>query len=314
MILVSCNNPYENENSTWTEDWIAIIDIDGNNIEYLYKDGSSCYWVESNDDSLNSKILISKSDHVEIMNQDGSDKKVLFESSGNVVCTNNSQTSFLMVYNDDILSSNISGSKLLNLTNTSDEVEFDPSYSTSDSLIVFSSYFDNQEKRINYLKLMNLNKKTETIVLVDSTANLISKPILINNDVIFFFKYYGNQDDRNGLYRLHIELNEVDFLFEGYVFDIKFNRYSNEILLNIDEYFCTFSSDLNKYGDIDNSSIVTSPNGEYVSFSRTNSYASLINWIDNKIIHIDHKFYSPSFNLSSTQFVCTVKRRYPDDF
>lgn len=208
---------------TTSEEWIAIIDIDGSNLEYICnsEDGAIPYFVPDLENPEEEIILLSLPNRVEIMNQDGTDRITIIDSVGEVFSFSNDRTKMLLNDEGEIYIANVDGTEFQNLTNTPDIWEKDPSFSPDAEKIVFSYTLSDTH---SLLVIKNLATNEDSIVYeyeISSSYQTISfrYPTFQNDDQILYQFYLIDQTEEPHIYRIELHRINIDTNLNEIIFD-----------------------------------------------------------------------------------------------
>lgn len=207
IYLFSCTNPYEGEGD-WQEDWIATINSTGDSLNYIEEGNPRVQFIPNT-----TKIMLSNSDSITIMNFDGTGKETIIDSvegGTGFPCISLDGTK-LTFSNYDIYIANIDGSNLTNLTNTSDIIELYPQFSSDGDSIVYTTILDTFYS-ISVIDEFG-NNKIEVISNSTKYSNY-SYPIFDKSVEKIFYKFNGLP---SGLYSVNVDGSDNTILYEGWI-------------------------------------------------------------------------------------------------
>lgn len=206
-----------------SEDWIAITDIDGNNLEYICKsEGAIPYFVPNLEYPGEELILLDYGSGIDLVKQDGNERITILDSIGSIYSFSQDKTKMLLNYDGEIYMANVDGSELQNLTNTTDIYERDPSFFDNDNLIIYT--YNDASFSEAYLVIKNLSTNQDSIVYnyyVNSTNQNIyfSNPFFQNNSqIIYNFKF---EEQIEGVTEYYYEVHNLNL--DNYADEIVYN-------------------------------------------------------------------------------------------
>ena len=319
-ILISCG--WEVPTEGWIERWIAIADIDGSNLEYLCKSGATPYFVPDLENPGEEIILLSINNRVDLINQDGTDRRTIIDSVGEVFSFSNDKTKMLLNDEGEIYIANVDGTEFQNLTNTPDIWEKDPSFSLDDEEIVFSYTLSNTHA---FLVIKNLTTNQDSIVyeyeIRSSSLRLTSVsfryPAFQNYDQILYrFDLIDQSEEpyiyRDELHRINIDtnLNEIiidDIKVYNFVYNISINKCIMKteditVLLNMTTFIVEHEFPFTSIYTIN----------RFSTFANYLTVGYLIyNFADDSEYYIETN--NNDFNQNETKIVGINRREFPED-
>ncbi|MCF7911065.1 MAG: hypothetical protein K9M99_00930 [Candidatus Cloacimonetes bacterium] len=225
IFLLSCNPVIPPE--TTSEEWIAMIDVDGNNLQFICKSFTTPYFVPD-PDNTGQELIMLDGGRIDLMNQDGSNQRTIIDSVGGIYRFSEDRSKMLLVNDGEIYIANTDGSGLENLTNTPDIIEREPSFSLNEENVLY--HFIDTQDSIIVLACMDLSTKT-TYHLYEEEFTYLSyfiSPVYATDDTVIFGQSYSNLDTLNteGLFLYD---GEIKILIDpGYInAKISYNRNNN---------------------------------------------------------------------------------------
>lgn len=323
LSIVSCKNPYKNEGSEWNEDWVATMNLDGSEINYLCKGSLPCFFVADLENPEQEKLLISGINSVGIMNIDGTDKHTIIPNIGNVVEISHDRTKMLMEYSGDIYLANVDGSDIMNLTDTEDIRENYPSFSVTGDSIVYSYYKDiNDSATIRGINIYDVDQSNNENIYQETVFGhyySLKNPCFVANNIFYYKSINELQDSLTGLYKLNLNSLKEEFISQGFMYDIKFNAAYNNLIFE-QEYLKMYDFSTNDSKVIYNEkkghglSFCISTNYKYLSVGSSRDISIMYDFETDTYVELPVEINNPSFNQETTKIVCNVIRHYPDDF
>lgn len=319
IFFLSCNQIIGPE--TTSEEWIATIDIDGTNLEYVCEsDGAGPFFVPDLQNSGDELILLSYSNRIDLMNIDGTDRRTIIDSVGTVFSFSHDKTKMLLNYEGDIYIANVDGTEFQNLTNTPDILETDPSFSNNNEKIVYSYRLNNGTHA--YLVIKDLATNQDSIIFeYDMGRNAqgvsFTYPSFQNDNQILYRFYLIDQSEepqifRNELHRFNMNssINEI-IINDMVVGNFVFSNILNQTLVKIESTTILFDlTNLAIIHEFANTSISTvnrfSPNANYLSVGKV-----IYSIIDDIEYYIDTE--ENDFNQTEAKIVGVTNRSYPED-
>ncbi len=223
----------------WSEPFIATFDIDGSGVELLISthnnsfSGARPYLVTDLSGEEDDVILLDLFDRIDLVSLDGSDRRTILDTLGNVEYFNQEKTKMLLAFNRDIYLCNVDGSGLKNITNTPEIYESDPSFSYNELSILYTvnSYanIENTSKIYKYTILTHettlLRSYVEAIESFSFTG--VSASAEIANRMISYIRNaevnYGDFNSSNRLARYDIRNNLEEILCQN----LNYEKYSH---------------------------------------------------------------------------------------
>jgi hypothetical protein len=141
------------------------------------------------------------------MNQDGSNRRTIIDSTGSIYQLSEDRTKMLIVNDGDIYIANTDGSGMENLTNTPDRIEDQPSFSQKCEKVIY--HYSDFEDSISVIACKEITTGLTYNIyeeLFDNNFTYFKSPVFINSSSIIFGQSYSGSDslDIEGL-----------FLFDG---------------------------------------------------------------------------------------------------
>ncbi|MBN2829786.1 MAG: hypothetical protein JXR56_05655 [Candidatus Cloacimonetes bacterium] len=321
LLLTSCFD-YSDEGKYWSEEWIATMNIDGSDIEFLTKGNRSPYYVADLDNPGEEKVIIDNYISVSYLNEDGTIGDYVLTDVGKIVEISHDRTKMVMEYNQDIYIANVDGTDLRNITNTPDIREHDASISVDNTQIVYSRYIYSQDVRSESLIIYNLIDNTETELIREQNDNIVffgSSSIVFNK--VFYFKNSSPVITPTGLYCYDIETGIDSLIYEGFVFDVitdyKEYVYIHAYTVGILQFDIVELSYQLLFANqpLASSSVLSlDQSSEFLCVSNNNSIAIIYNKQTAEYIYLPNLTSRVSFNRESIKIISVFSRRHPDDF
>jgi len=305
---------------TTSEEWIAIIDIDGSNLEYICEsDGAEPFFVPDLDNPDEELILISYASRVDLMNTDGTDRRTIIDSVGTVFSFSHDKTKMLLNRDGDIYIANVDGTEFQNLTNTPDIWERDPSFSNDTEKIVYSYSLDNTHAHLVIKDLVtNQNSIVFDYQVESSNQNIsFSNPFFQNdNQIIYCFKHEDQNevpyDYRYEIHRVSLNNNSDEIIFDtSRVYHFLYNNDIDLCIIYTEMAAILFDVNslmiLHEFTDTSyHDTYRFSPNANYLTI-----YRLIYGFIDDVEYYVDTE--ENDFNQTETKIVGVINRRYPED-
>lgn len=313
--LLSCGSIFEPEGTS--EEWIAVIDIDGSNLQYICKSGGAVpYYVPDLENPDEELILISYSSKVDLMNLDGTDRRTIIDSVGTVFNFSQDKTKILLNREGEIYIANVDGSEFQNLTNTPDIWESDPSFSLDDQLVIYCYTNIIDSTRVIAYRDLETNQEIKIIEEVYSEWMYFCTPIFVNTSLI----YFGQNNPLDGLYSVLINGTNKILIDNGFIHSrISFSITQQKVAYR--------ESYLLKLYDINNDEIIDLGEHDWSSKPNFNyegmllSIGPLVYFTDTfenyNILHnysleeVCYTYHSIDFNSSSSKVIMNVDRKFP---
>ncbi len=325
LLMTSCYD-YSDEGKHWTESWIATMNIDGSEVNYLFKGDMTPFYVKDLSDTTNEKILLDYSEYIVSMNTDGSKQETVLSEVGNIVEVSRDKTKILLEYNQDIYIANVDGTGLRNITNTPNLSERNAAISADNNKVVFvrnESIIDNYY--VISLNLYDLNIDISTKLFQEErNSYFIYEKIYVLQDYVYFYRTYYDEEENEGLFRIDLNNNENIKVYDNYVNSnivsdytdvFYFANLSTQSVIEIDLQTFIIQGYIGESKVIGNPiDLIISPHNEYLCISNSQKNDFMYD------ISTDEYYYNPrsirdaSFNSEATHIVCVVERFFPQDF
>jgi len=315
-LLTSCFNPYEGEGG-WQEDWIAIINSNGDSLNYIIKERAEN--IQFTPD--NKKIIVNREEKgIWTMSLDGTDYKALTDSllvhfALPSICTDISgctRITFAAYSTEksfsDIYIMNIDGTNLQNLTNTPEVRDRYPHFFPNGDSIVYATESD------SLITISIIDKdgdNSRTIISNTPTSKLVQRyyyPRFNKGGDKIYYKFIV---ENGGLYSINIDGTDNTLLFEGHLEShflsmpddgskIVFSCNSHIYLMNIDG---SGILDLGRGG-----SAMISGDGLKIVFDGI----GIMNSDGSNIIELA-RGSNPVFSSNGEKIVFIAEREFPED-
>ena len=225
LLLISCEHPSE---GGWHENWIVKMNVESSDISYIEKGKGNCFFIPDPENPEEERMLIATSDNIRTMNEDGSDIRIIVDNIlDNIdwesvnLSSNKHKIVFISNNSRDIYLANTEGTNLVNLTQTPDINELDPSFSLDDSKIVYCYTNIDDSTRIIAYREIDINTEVKIIEDNYEVFEHFKYPIFINNSTIYYSQIdrteNGNFSSTCGLYSANIDSGEQQELFLGII-------------------------------------------------------------------------------------------------
>lgn len=186
----------------WSEPFIATFDLDGSNVNLITSahsnsfSNSTPYFVRDLSTNNDEIILLDFGYKIDLLSLDGSYQRTIIDSLGRVECFNQERTKMLLFGSGDIFMVNVDGTELINLTNTPNIIDRDPSFSYNEESVTFVSgnWADGY-----HIKNVNLNDLSEEILYTLDQNSFsyyfqpLKDPALIDPETIIFGLHLSNE-------------------------------------------------------------------------------------------------------------------------
>ncbi|NQV17146.1 MAG: hypothetical protein HQ534_01180 [Armatimonadetes bacterium] len=319
LSLISCGSIYEPEGTS--EEWIAIIDIDGSNLEYICKsEGAIPYFVPDFENPSEEIVLLDSQIKIDLMNQDGSNRRTIIDSVGTVFNFSHDKTKMLLNREGEIYIANVDGTEFQNLTNTPDTCESDPSFSPDDQLVIYCYTNIIDSARVIAYRHLETNQVIKIIEEVYSEWMNFKSPIFVNTSSIYFGQNDPDTLNSDGLYYASSDGTSKTLIENGYIHSrISFSSSGNKVAYR--------NSYLLKIYDITNDELIDLAEHAWSSKPIFNNDGSLLSigpliyftdtYENYNILHnysleeVCYTYHSIDFNSSSSKVIMNVDRKYP---
>ncbi len=326
ILLAGCDfklyNDPEVDEGAWREDFIAIMNIDGSDVELIQSQHQNYfagarrpYFVKDlAGNSEEEVILLDFQDKIDIMSLDGENRRTIIDSLGGVQYFNQDRTKMILLHNGKVYLSSVDGSKVEKISLSSITRGYNPSFAKDEETILYN-YIVRNDTTTTELGLVEYNIYTNnsqvilnTVVQEDLLFNpAYQYPSRINENVIVYRYDYNKFENEEVIsshdFREHdLVTNEIDILIEGYI-NLKYSNLNefvtfergndrNIYLLNI-ETQSTISFETSLY-DIEDASF--SSDDRYLMLNETIYDTHL----DSTFILEDSDFFGKYHNISKT--------------
>ncbi len=207
LIIVSCDLPNESVIYHWAEHWIAIMDANGQNIQYVHRSVNIRYWNDrliafEKDNTLN--ILDADINRILIVNSDGSQAMSLLENYNASLnrCSVSADGQFV-VYSQkgNLYKKATDGSILIPLVVDSNYYDADPQFSPQNQEVVFVRNWNDSKNDA----VMLLSENGDQLIRLTDNFNDPSKKKQISYPTFSYdgkriYYYYYNSQEASGIY------------------------------------------------------------------------------------------------------------------
>ncbi|PID28755.1 MAG: hypothetical protein CSB55_03130 [Candidatus Cloacimonadota bacterium] len=236
LFITSCDST--KPQNTFSENWIAVANIDGTDLQYLCRGNETTYFVPDLENPEQELLMLDCYTHVDLMNLDGSDRRTIIDSVGSIYRFSADRTKMLLNRDGEIYIANTDGTEFKNLTGTPDQYEGDPAFSIFEDAVIFkSSDIADSISYIASIDLVSLQRKVIFFEHYDGYMYYVS-PVFINESTVIFGQYYSDILNTNGLYSVNINTGYKKLIDVGYTFSkMIYNRNENLFAYIISDEF-----------------------------------------------------------------------------
>ncbi|PID28754.1 MAG: hypothetical protein CSB55_03125 [Candidatus Cloacimonadota bacterium] len=250
LFITSCELTKPEE--TFSEDWIAVANIDGSKLKYLCKGDYRPYFVPDLKNSEQELLMLDSGNRIDLMNLDGSDRRTIIDSVGSIYRFSDDRTKMLLANNGDIYIADTDGGGLQNLTGTPDQYEGDPAFSIFEDAVIFKSIdIADTTACIAVIDLISLQRKVLFSVPYSGWEYYVS-PIFIDESTVIFGQNCNDTFNMCGLYSFNINTGEKKILDSGGIFSrISYNRNKNllaYVMTNVLKHYNPITYEEVEYG------------------------------------------------------------------
>lgn len=220
FLVISCDLPSESKIYHWAEHWIAVMDADGQNVQYLhqasdYHTSSECLKGFYRDGAL--KILETNYNTIKVMDANGENAITLKNTSAGISRCSVSSDGNYIVYSvsGNILKQATDGSQLVNLTEDTSYYDTDPQFSPISQEVVFVR----RGTKNHYAAIMLLDENADQLTkLIDNTSgpvknNQFSVPTFNRNATWIYYLVPGSKS-LSGLYRINRDGSNNELIYQ----------------------------------------------------------------------------------------------------
>ena len=318
ILFTSCNFTIDPNPEISYENWISVLDLDGNVEIYLKEAGGSCFFVP-NPEELDEEIaLIVSRGNIYTMSLSGEFLNDLFDTDEgyeiDLRWTNISHDKSKMVlkYRYNLFLIDISDSSNIQLTYSEENIYGIPSFSLDDNKIIYSKI--NSELR--YLMELDIETLSEQELMCNEEF-VISKGRYISEDAIIGKTYYYNSQEEGNLIMYNTVSGEINQIASDTsdLFDINIEKgncvYLNEskdtlLLFNVNTLTTIgeiqFEYPIHKYP-------IFSSEGNKIILGNflIDTYTLQTTILDLLLIDTWGNHYNLSFNDNATKLIGTIK-------
>lgn len=215
LFITSCE--FERIIETTSEEWIAIVNIDGTNLQYICRGTETPYFVPDSENPEQELLMLDCSTHIDLINIDGSNRRTVIDSVGTIHSFSEDRKKMLLNRDGEVYIANTDGTALQNLTNTPDVWERDPSFSPSESRVIYHTInFSDSTSFIATIDLATLQHQ----ILIEEPHTIdywmsFASPIFSDESNIFFGQHYTDTLHTDGLYSYNIDNGEKELIDPG---------------------------------------------------------------------------------------------------
>jgi len=299
--------------------WIATLDINGDNLEYICKsEGAIPNFVPDLENPGEELILLDYGNRIDCIKQDGTERRTIIDSIGSLYNFSQDKTKMLLNYEGEIYIANVDGTGLENITNTDDIIELDPSFSNDNQYVVYC--YTNIVDSLRVIAIYDINENTSSTILEENYSEWMYyvSPVINNN-----WLYFGQNDpdylNTDGLYKMDLISQEKITIDYGHIHSNVIFSLNEKISFRNSYILKIYNINGNEIIDLGEHSYISKPNFNFtgeklaiesliIDTSTYENYNILDNYSQDEVSHTD---YTLDFNLSSTKVVMNVKRYYP---
>ncbi|GEM_PF-3408502 len=250
LLMTTCKMNVPTEEDMYT--WIVTSNIDGSDLQYLYRANVPAYFVPDPNDPQGECILINGSTNIELMNLDGTDIRTIIDTVGSVYSFSRDRTRMLLNQNGEIYMANTDGSGLQNLTQTPPELwERYSTFSPDETKIVYAISSPYQQEA--YLEVLDLNTGRKEVILHENPGRndyyiWYTCPTYIDPNTIVYIRHYHNNDPADAwsifsLHKLSLDTLDDQVLIDDNVFDFYYDPIFHRGLIESDDLFFVNTED-----------------------------------------------------------------------
>ena len=217
ILITSCELVVPPE--TTSEEWIAIVNIDGTDLQYICRGDETPYFVPDLENPEQELLMLDCITHIDLMNTDGSNRRTVIDSVGSIYRFSDDKTKMLLNRDGEIYIANTDGTALQNLTSTPDIWERDPSFSPSEKRVIYHTInFSDSTSFIATIDLVTFQHQilTEEPHTSDYWMRFVS-PVFSDESNILFGQHYTDTLHTDGLYSYNIDNVEKKLIDPGYI-------------------------------------------------------------------------------------------------
>jgi len=234
MLFLACNPTTQVDNEV--QEWIAISDIDGNNLQYVCRHyGEDLYFVPDLDNPGEEIILLDCSVRIDVMNLDGTNRHTIIDSLGSIANFSADRTKMLLREDGEIYMVNVDGTDLVNLTKTPEIGEYYAAFTKNCEKVVFSRKEDDKASiavlnlSTSYLEVVyefNINADRYNVFGIERPTFIDENKIIFNLSV---FYADDNQEDFTKLQIIDLNSGNIDLIYENSIISTFFYDHNNNL-------------------------------------------------------------------------------------